>query len=154
QGLDQAERAKRFADLKHQRELASIALGEFQTKLVQDYGTLAGQVATLPEIQAALPGDAALIAWIDIAPQGPNAADPDGEHWGMVVRAQGIPVWVSMTGTGPNGLWTTDDTGLASRLRTELRSRPIAGSADLRPLVDRLRTQRLGPLAKALGAPT
>ena len=33
-GLDQAERAKRFEDLKRQRELASIALGEFQTKLV------------------------------------------------------------------------------------------------------------------------
>jgi tetratricopeptide (TPR) repeat protein len=38
QGLDHAERAKRFEDLKRQRELASIALGEFQTKLVQDYG--------------------------------------------------------------------------------------------------------------------
>ena len=34
--LDQAERAKRFEDLKRQRELASIALGEFQTKLVKD----------------------------------------------------------------------------------------------------------------------
>ena len=45
--LDQAERAKRFEDLKHQRELASIALGEFQTKLVRDHGPLAGEVATL-----------------------------------------------------------------------------------------------------------
>ena len=34
--LDQAERAKRFEELKRQRELASIALGEFQTKLVQE----------------------------------------------------------------------------------------------------------------------
>ena len=38
QGLDQAERAKRFEDLKRQRELASIALGEFQSKLVGDHG--------------------------------------------------------------------------------------------------------------------
>ena len=85
--LDQAERARRFEDLKRQRELASIALGEFQTKLVADYGPLAGQVATLNEIQAALPADAALVAWVDIKPQGPNAADPDGEHWGVVVRS-------------------------------------------------------------------
>ena len=150
-GLDQAERAKRFEDLKRQRELASIALGEFQTKLVQDHGALAGQVARLNEIQAALPADAALVAWVDIPPAGPNAADPDGEHWGVVVRSRGIPAWVPIAGTGPDGLWTKDDTGLASRVRTELRRRPGAGPADLRPLVERLRTQRLEPLAKALG---
>ena len=150
--LDQAERAKRFEDLKRQRELASIALGEFQTKLVQDHGPLAGQVARLNEIQAALPADAALVAWVDIPPAGPNAADPDGEHWGVVVRSRGIPAWVPIAGTGPDGLWTKDDTGLAGRVRTELRSRPGAGPADLRPLVERLRTQRLEPLAKALGA--
>jgi len=152
QGLDQTGRAKRFEDLKRQRELASIALGEFQTRLVQDRGALAGQVAKLNEIQAALPPDAALVAWVDIRPVGPNAADPDGEHWGVVVRCRGIPAWVPIVGTGPNGLWTKDDNGLANRVRTELRTRPGAGSADLRPLVERLRTQRLEPLAKALGA--
>jgi len=163
--LDQGERAKRFAELRRERELASIALGEFQTKLVQEYGPLAGQAARLNEIQAALPADAALIAWVDIAPAGPNAADPYGEHWGVVVRSRGIPAWIAIIGTGPNGLWTKDDTGLASRVRTELRSRPGAGRGDLRPLVetsrnqadsrplvDRLRNQRLKPLAKALGA--
>ena len=112
-GLDQAERAKRFEELKRQRELASIALGEFQTKLVQDHKALAGEVARLNEIQAALPADAALVAWVDIAPAGPNAADPDGEHWGVVVRSRGIPAWIPIAGTGPDGLWTKDDTGLA-----------------------------------------
>ena len=111
QGLDQAERAKRFEDLKRQRELASIALGELQTKLVRDHGPLAGQVARLNEIQAALPADAALVAWVDLKPRGPNAADPDGEHWGVVVRSRGIPAWVPIPGTGPDGLWTKDDTG-------------------------------------------
>src|SRR5205085_7853402 len=43
--LDQEERAKRFAELRRRRELASIALGEFQTKLVQEHGALAGPVA-------------------------------------------------------------------------------------------------------------
>jgi len=164
-GLDQAERAKRFTELQRQRELASIALGEFQTKLVHDYGPLAGQVAKLNEIQSVLPADAALVAWVDIPPVGPNAADPDGEHWGVVVRSRGIPAWVPIAGTGRDGLWTKDDAMLAHRVRTELRSRPGAGrgdlrplvetsrtQADLRPLVERLRSQRLEPLAKSLGA--
>jgi tetratricopeptide (TPR) repeat protein len=152
--LDEAERAKRFEELERQRTLASIALGEFQGQLVQEYGALAGQVATLNQIQAALPADAALVAWVDIAPYGPSAADPSGEHWGVVVRSRGVPVWVAMAGTGQSGLWAQEDTELASRVRTELRNRPGAGSADLQRLVERLRTQRLTPLAKALGATT
>jgi len=151
-GLEQAERAKRFEDLKRQRELTSIALGEFQTKLVKDHGALAGEVARLSEVQAALPADAALVAWVDLPPAGPNAADPDGEHWGVVVRSQGIPAWVPIAGTGPDGLWTKDDTELAHHVRTDLRRRPGAGSADLRPLAEKLRTQRLEPLANALGS--
>ncbi len=151
-GLDQAERLKRFADLKHERELASIALGEFRMRLVRDHGPLAGQVARLNEIQAMLPVNAALIAWVDVPPPGPNAADPDGEHWGVAVRSRGISTWVPIAGTGPDGLWTKEDAELASRVRTELRSRPDSGPADLRSLVEKLRTQRLEPLAKALGA--
>jgi hypothetical protein len=171
--LNQAERDTRFAELKRQRELASIALGEFHTKLVQAYGARAGQVATLNETQAALPADAALVAWVDIPPAGPNAADPDGEHWGVFVRSRGIPAWVPIAGTGPNGLWTKDDTDLTDRVRTELRRWPAAGPTDLRDpvevrsglrrqpgatradlelLVERLRTQRLEPLAKLLDA--
>jgi len=150
--LDQAERAQRFGDLNHQRELASIALGEFQAELVEVHGTLAGRVATLNEVQAALPADAALVAWVDLAPAGPNAADPDGEHWGVVVRSRGIPAWVALTGTGPSRLWTKDDTELASRVRTVLQSRPGTRAEDLPPLIEKLRTQRVEPLAKALGA--
>jgi tetratricopeptide (TPR) repeat protein len=151
-GLDQAGRAQRFEDLKHQRERASIALGEFQAKLVEDYGPLAGPVARLEEIQATLPTDAALLTWVDLGPAGPHAADPDGEHWGVVVRSRGIPGWVPIAGTGLDGLWTKDDTGLAARVRTGLRTRPDVSTGDLRPPVERLRTQRLAPLAKALAA--
>ncbi len=152
QGLGQVERAKRFEDLKDKRGLASIALGEFHTRLVQDHGTMAGQAASLKEVQAALPPDAALVAWVDLKPAGPNAADPDGEHWGVVVRSRGISDWVPLAGSGPNMLWTKDDTGLADRVRTDLRRRHGAGSAELAPLLERLRTQRLVPLASALGA--
>ena len=151
-GLDQAERAKRFEDLKRQRELASIALGEFQTKLVDEHGPLAGEVARPNEIQAALPADGALVAWIDIPPAGPNAADPDGEHWGVVVRSRGIPAWIAIAGTGRDRQWTKADSELAGRVRTELRRLPAVSPAELGPLVEKLGTQRLVPLAKALGA--
>ena len=150
--LDREERARRFEDLKHQRELASIALGEFQTKLVRDHNALAGEAAKLDEIQSALPADAALIAWVDIPPPGPKSADPDGEHWAVVVRSRGVPAWIPSAGTGSGGLWTTDDTALAGRVRAELRRRPAVSAADLRPLLERLRTQRLELLAKDLGA--
>jgi CHAT domain-containing protein/tetratricopeptide (TPR) repeat protein len=151
-GLDQAQRAQRFDDLKRQLERASIALGEFQTKLVQAHGPLAGQAAQLKEIQAALPADAALVAWVDVPPPGPKAADPDGEHWGVVVRSRGIPAWVSIAGTDPKGLWTKGDTELANRVRTELRRRSGSGSTGPGTLLDRLRTQRIQPLARALAA--
>jgi hypothetical protein len=150
--LDQAQRAQRFADLKRQRELASIALGEFQTKLVQAHGPLAGQAAHLKDIQAALPADAALVAWVDIPSAGSNAADPDGEHYGVVVRSRGIPAWVPITRNDPKGLWSQEDTELAHRVRTELRRRSESESAGPRTLLERLRSQRIEPLAKALAA--
>jgi tetratricopeptide (TPR) repeat protein len=149
--LDQAGRARRFEDLKHKRDLASIALGEFQSKLLEEYGPLAGRVSGLKEIQAALPADAAFVAWVDIPPAARNSAVPDGEHWGVVIRSRGIPVWVPIAGTGPKGLWTKDDNELAGRVRKALQIRPVASSADLAPLIEKLRTQRLEPLASALG---
>ena len=120
--------------------------------MIQDHGALAGEVAGLAQIQAALPADSALIAWIDIPPAGPKAADPDGEHWGVVVRSRGIPAWIQIAGTGRDGLWTEDDDGLAGRVITALRSRPAASLATLRPLVERLRRQRLAPIANALAS--
>jgi tetratricopeptide (TPR) repeat protein len=151
--LDQTQRSQQFDDLKRQRALASIAVGEFRSKLLENYGSHAGQVAGLNEIQSALPTDAALVAWVDIAPAGPSAADPDGEHWGVVVRSRGIPKWVALAGTGPDRFWTKDDSELAGRARAELRRLPGTGELDLR-LVERLRAQRLEPLARSLGAST
>jgi hypothetical protein len=99
-----------------------------------------------------LPADAALVAWIDNPPVGPNAADPKGEHWGVVVRSRGTPVLMSIAGLGPKGRWTKADSDLATQLRADLRNRPGDGLGDLKRLVDRLRTQRIDSLAKALAA--
>jgi tetratricopeptide (TPR) repeat protein len=150
--LDQAGRADRFEDLKRQRALASIALGEFQSKLVEEYSALAGRVAKLQNLQAVLPADAALVAWVDVPAKSPNEADLDGEHWGVVIRSRGIPAWVPIAGTGKEGLWIEPDNGLAGKLLTELGRRPGAQSTDAGPLIARLRAQRLGPLSNALAA--
>jgi tetratricopeptide (TPR) repeat protein len=149
--LGSDQRAQRFEELRRQRDLASIALGELHTELVRTYGALAGRVAKLNEIQAALPNDAALVAWVDIPLAGPNAADPDGEHSGVVVRKRGIPACVAIAGTGNDGLWTEDDVRLANQVRTALRAQPGGAAKELGPLVVKLRAQRLAPLAKALG---
>ena len=123
--LDQAGRAKRFEDLQRQRARLSVAIGELQSKLVNKYGPLAGQVAGLKAIQSSLPGDAALITWVDIPPVGPGAADPDGEHWGVIVRSEGAPVWVPIAGSGPSGLWTGDDFTLAQRAGADCGTRRL-----------------------------
>jgi tetratricopeptide (TPR) repeat protein len=150
--LDEASRAKRFDELKHQRDLASIALGEFQSKLASEYGPLAGQVISLHDVQSALAADTAVLAWVDLPPAGPSTADPDGEHWCVVVRSRGIPNWIAIRGTGSGGLWTKDDIELAPRVRKVLQSRPAAGAAAAEPLLEKFRIQRLAPLDSSLDA--
>ncbi len=150
--LRQAEWAKPFEALKRQRAQASIALGELLAELVRVHGDVEGRVATLHEIQAVLPPDAALITWVDTLPLGPTAADPDGEHWGVAVRARGVPAWVPIDGTDSDGRWSEDDKALAERVRAELRTCSDVGRAELTCLLNRLRAQRLEPLDEALAA--
>ena len=149
-GLDQAERAKRFEDLKRQRELASIALGEFQTKLVRDHGPLAGEVAALEEIQAALPADAALVAWVDLRPRDRTRPTPTASTgaWSSAPKASrpgSRSRGPARTGFGPK---TTP--GWRTGSGPSCGAGPVPARSDLRPLVERFRAQRLEPLAKAL----
>jgi tetratricopeptide (TPR) repeat protein len=123
---DEKERAKKVEELQQQRHRTMVALGEFRISLQQKYGPLAGKVASLHEIQAVIPPDVGLVTWVDIEPEGPNAADPDGDHWAVVVRSQGKPNWIPLQGTGQDRRWTDEDTNLPSRLRAALRVRPQA----------------------------
>ncbi len=79
------------------------------------------------------------------------AADPDGEQWGVVVRSRGIPMCVSLTGTGPEGRWSEDDGRLVAKVRTALKSRPGTDAVELKISLGKLRAQRLTPHARALG---
>jgi tetratricopeptide (TPR) repeat protein len=122
--LDQTERRKRLDDLRQQHDLVQIALGELRSQLAQRYGPLGGKVAASHEIQSALPRDTALVAWVDLKPPGPNVAGPSGDHWGVVVRAKGIPFWTRLQGSGKDRLWTEEDTKLPGLVRDVIGPNP------------------------------
>jgi hypothetical protein len=148
----QARRSEQLEDLRGKRDRAQIALGEVRSQLARKYGARAGRVATLPEIQSALPADAALVAWVDQRGFGPKSADPNGDRWGVVIRSRGTPSWARLPGSGKYQQWTDEDSKLPRRLFQALTHRPKPDATAIGPLAERLRRQRLGPLAAALGA--
>jgi tetratricopeptide (TPR) repeat protein len=135
----------RFRELARRRQ-------EAQDELARLAGDLsARQVYTLERIQAQVPADAALVAWVDVPGQ-PKAADPSGEHWACVLRHTGPPAWVKLRGGGENGAWTPDDDELAGRFRQSVSSLPGRDREDLAEVRRRLAGQRLAPLQRQLGA--
>jgi CHAT domain-containing protein/tetratricopeptide (TPR) repeat protein len=101
------------------------------------------QVLPLAEIQPGIPDDAALAFWLDV-----EAVD---EHWACVVRREGAPAWVRLTGSGSEGAWTAADRQLASRF-SRLASRPEEDGRERDRVSAALRRQRLDPLRSHLGA--
>jgi tetratricopeptide (TPR) repeat protein len=103
------------------------------------------ELAPLTQLQAALPADAAFVAWVDAV----RAGGLVQEHWGCVVRPQGEPRWERLPGSGPEDRWTGADTALPGQLQAALaRSAPAAAVA---ALAQKLHAQRLAPLSKHLG---
>jgi CHAT domain-containing protein/tetratricopeptide (TPR) repeat protein len=146
---DSAELAE-IENLRRQRERAQFALGALRAELAAKHGPIGGKVAALSEIQSALPEDAALVAWVDRRPPGPKAADPSGEHWGVVLRVRGKPAWVRLPGTGPNHAWNDEDSRLVGAVRNAI-IQPPQPNIPAQPLIAKLRAQRLAPLATVLG---
>lgn len=124
---------------------AQDELADFTRQLEKTYGAVAGQVFERKRIQASLPADTALIGWLDIPGQS-KAVDPNGEHWAVLLRSSGDPIFVRLYGSGDKHAWTDADTQLPSELRTALQS----PRGQWQPLAERLRLQRLQPLAKHL----
>jgi CHAT domain-containing protein/tetratricopeptide (TPR) repeat protein len=131
-----------------ERRKVQEELDAFVAHLEKTYGPAAGEVFDLPRLQRVLAEDAALLGWIDVPPIGPKAADANGEHWAFLLRGQGEPVCVRLTGSGIDGAWTEGD----SRLPGELRSVVLEHRGGWQLLAQRLREQRLGPLSKHLAA--
>jgi CHAT domain-containing protein/Tfp pilus assembly protein PilF len=141
------EQQKKRSDLLTRRLRLQDQLNDFARQLEKTYGPIGGRAFQRQEVQASLPADAALIGWLDRTSH-PRAADPDGEHWAVLLRSSGPPRWVRLRGSGPGGSWTDEDTRLSSQLREALQS----PRRDWRPLAQQLARQRLGPLAKYLAA--
>jgi CHAT domain-containing protein/tetratricopeptide (TPR) repeat protein len=135
---------QREALLGRRRELGD-KLAQLAADLEKKYGPVAGQVFDRSTIQKALPADSALVGWIDIAGE-PKAADPNGEHWAFLLRSTGEPIVVRLSGSGDKGAWIDDDWNLPSQLRRAMQD----PRSDWRPLAQRLRAQRIDPLAKHL----
>jgi CHAT domain-containing protein/tetratricopeptide (TPR) repeat protein len=141
------ERGRQRQRLLTQRERRQDQLEALARQLETKYGPAGGQVFDQPTIQKALPADTALVGWIDVQ-YGAKAADPRGDHWGVVLRARGKPAWVRLRSSGPGGAWTNDDTLLPGYLRAAMWS----PRRSWRILAGRLRQQRLEPLAAHLAA--
>jgi hypothetical protein len=134
-------------DLLTQRRKKGDELAALTARLEQEHGPVAGQVFDRATIQKTLAPDSALVGWVDIAAQ-PKAADPNGEHWAVLLRAKGVPIWQRLHGSGKDGSWTDTDT----RLPGDLRAALLDPSRDWHAQADRLGAQRLQPLAKYLAA--
>jgi CHAT domain len=90
------------------------------------------------------------VTWVDV--ERGNGAIDFGDHWGVVVRARGIPRWFHLEGTGTGGRWTDEDIRLGALARNSLIRRPLSGGMVPETLLRRLRSQRLDPLAGAFKA--
>jgi tetratricopeptide (TPR) repeat protein len=130
---DAAGHKKRREDLLGQRLRLAQEIQDFGTALEKRHGVAAGQVFSRASLQKALPADAAFVGWVDV----------DKEHWGVLLKATGEPVWVALPGTGEKKTWTDKDNNLPARLRQAV----ISGKGDWKPLAKQLYLQRLGPLA-------
>jgi CHAT domain-containing protein/tetratricopeptide (TPR) repeat protein len=155
-GLLRAPRAEaasreRIEEVRKQREAVQAEFAQFQAELAGKYGVAAGQVYDLPRIQAHLPPDTALMAWVDLKHLG-KAADPRGEHWACVVRHRGPPAWTRLPGSGRDDAWTLGDDQLAFQARRAFGSRPEGLQEEWRGLARRLYAQRLAAVEKHLEA--
>lgn len=152
---NKVERDKQLETLHIEQLALQAKLSDLQADLAKNYGIAQGQSYDLARIQKCLAADGALISWLDI-PGNPKAQDPQGEHWGVVIRQQGPPRWVKLSGTGEDNRWTPDDDQLGQQLAGVLANpanRPLRHTAgQIRQLVIELKVQRMDPLEPHLGA--
>lgn len=146
-------RVLKLVTQKERSETEQRELSAFIAERARQYDELAQLAAVLSQreiadaaaIQAALPGECALITWVDEHDKSGNLS----EHWGCVLLATGEPKWEKLPGTGENGKWTMRDIELPSQLRQALAS-ATAPAAEIAGLAEKLNRQRLAPLAKHL----
>jgi tetratricopeptide (TPR) repeat protein len=148
--------------LSRQRDAAQAELSQFEAQMAAVHGVAAGQVYRQADVQAQLPAECALVAWLDVSTARPATGQAAKEHWACVLRQRGEPVWVKLSGSGSGGAWTAEDDTLPERLRQQFRGIALGGAAHrlgARPsdpsgwqsLAEALAVQRLEPLVGHLG---
>ena len=144
---DETEESRtKVKQLRNERERLQAELAKFENEMSDKYGVAAGEVYPLSLVQAQLPEDTALLAWVDIK-GAPHAADPNGGHWACVVRCHGEPMWVKLPGSSKDGAWTELDDKLAHQLRKELGHWSAGPSVRWRQgLIQQLHAQRIAPV--------
>ncbi len=131
--------------LKIKKDNIQADFDGFKRGLVEKYGVTSGQVYELERIQRQLASNVALVGWVDLdLPR--KASEWNSEHWAFLVRSQGEPTWVKLSGSGPGGAWNDLDQELPQRVRQMVSNPPVAGAKNWRELAGRLAHQRLGPL--------
>jgi CHAT domain-containing protein/tetratricopeptide (TPR) repeat protein len=109
---------------------------EIQVALERKYRASAGQPSPLEDIQKTIPGDTALVGWLEM----------NTRHWACLVRHDGPPVWVQTPGSGPDGRCTEEDHQRAQDCQAAL----AANRPDWRGLAAAVGRERLGPLVPHL----
>jgi tetratricopeptide (TPR) repeat protein len=135
----------RLEYLRRQRDTLRGQLAELGQAIDAQHGAFGDKRASLEEIQAMLPPDAALIGWVDEEWKWTSIAS---EHWACLVAAQGAPVWVRIPGTGADGAWTKSD----NRRLDDLRAALLGKDPGWRDLAAQAARQRLAPLKPQLEA--
>ncbi len=136
------EEKDELGELQDERRALESELAELAVALSQR------ELATLGQVQPAIPADAALVLWVDVN----DWAGKLQEHWGCVGRGSGDPIWERLPGTGPEGKWTDDDSALPQELREAVAGG--ASSAKCADLARKLYAQRIAPLEKHLAGVT
>ncbi len=151
---DQGDESRSMVqELCRQRDAINAEFTQFEAELNVKYGVTVGQVCKVSTIQGTMPGDAAILAWVDLQSL-PKSADPNGDHWLFVLLPRGDPVLLRLLGTGERGAWTPEDEELPDRLRAALSGPPVAGRAaeEVGRLARMLYEQRLAPAERQLAA--
>lgn len=142
------------AQLRERESRLLVELSEFEQKLLEQSAVPAGHSAQREDIQKVLAADEAIITWIDL-PGREHARNPEGEHWGVILRNRGEPRWVNLA--SEERPWSSeDDDELGAELASSLANSAGRASApsdtSLLKLIAELRQQRLDPLREILGA--
>jgi CHAT domain-containing protein/tetratricopeptide (TPR) repeat protein len=112
---------------------------ELEQRFEARYGALAGQPASLEVARASLAEGEAFVGWSDVEPY----------HYACLLRREGEPEWIPLSGSGPDGAWTPEDSNTTGRLRRALATRE-ASTGEVQAATNAMAKLRISPLLPRL----